>query len=553
MLVAMVQGAEALNMPSRIDCSIIIPVHNKRYYTRKCLASIIAHKASDSFEIVLVDNASTDGTAVYLEGMARDNPFIRPIINPVNLGFAKACNIGAAAARGEYLVFLNNDVLVTENWLKKLLEPLASNSGIGISGARCLFADGTIQHAGMYFRNNGHPFHPYRFFPGNFPLAAPATELNCVTGACMAFRREEFLHLGKFDEGFINRFEDVDICLRFREAGYKIIYQPEALIIHHESRTPGRFDHQSFNAARLFDKWPGRIPCDEYHFFKLNEAKVLASGLLQPLKKCLPRELAALLEEPAGCEASADDLRLARRPGAVVLQLPVVSIPIQSHLFISLEALLEQSECRLKLYYQTECEPFYSERKTFVYYLHQGPGIAPFVLPPAGMVDDEFNGTAKLEIDLSKTAVSLTGLSFYCFPRVDISTLFLRESYAEQYYLQERQIRLERENRQQKGLLDLAARVRRSRDLFAPNEPIVIFGTGSLAEWILLMLDQNRIKLNCFFDNRAEKDTFQGLPVQKPTYIEGARVIIASMFENEIRLQLRQIGYRDDQIVEFKK
>ena len=130
------------------DVSIIMPVFNKLQLTEPCLDSIHREGAQASYEIIVVDNGSTDGSREWLAGQERLGR-LRLIINPDNLGFARGCNLGAAAARGRHLLFLNNDMEVTSGWLEPLVSTLDTDPDVGIVGARLLFADDTIQHGGV--------------------------------------------------------------------------------------------------------------------------------------------------------------------------------------------------------------------------------------------------------------------------------------------------------------------------------------------------------------------------------------------------------------------
>ena len=144
------------------------------------------------------------------------------IRNQDNLGFAKACNQGARAARGEYLVFLNNDTIPLNGWLTALIEEVRTHSDVAVVGSKLLYEDGTIQHAGVAFSREWFlPYHIYRGFDAHAASVSRRRELDCVTAACMLVRREAFEEVGGFDEGYRNGFEDVDLCLKIREKNRK--------------------------------------------------------------------------------------------------------------------------------------------------------------------------------------------------------------------------------------------------------------------------------------------------------------------------------------------
>ena len=233
--------------------SIIIPLYNGVVFTRRCLDSLSAHADPTLYELILVDNASSDATSHLLNSLP---PSVTVIRNATNLGFAHACNQGAWAATTPYILFLNNDTVVTPGWLATMIE--ACGPDVGIIGCRMLYPDGTIQHAGIELIN-GIPDHPYRHQPADMPAANTARDLDMVTGACLLIRRELFLQLAGFDEVYRNGVEDVDLCLRAREAGYRVVYQPKAMIYHHEGQSSGRFDHVDRNLRFFIDRWQGKF------------------------------------------------------------------------------------------------------------------------------------------------------------------------------------------------------------------------------------------------------------------------------------------------------
>jgi GT2 family glycosyltransferase/2-polyprenyl-3-methyl-5-hydroxy-6-metoxy-1,4-benzoquinol methylase len=232
--------------------SIVIPVCNRAELTRRCLEALARTVDPAEAEVIVVDNGSTDDTAAVL---ASAPPPVRVLRNAANLGFARASNQGARAARGELLVFLNNDTEPEPGWLQAL-RAAAAEPGVGLVGARLLYP-GTrrIQHAGLALNPGGVPDHLWRHAPEDDPRAGEPRDLDMVTGACLAIRRELFLALGGFDEGYRNGCEDVDLCLAVRARGLRVRYEPRAVLLHHEGATAGRFDHVQDNLARLEARW----------------------------------------------------------------------------------------------------------------------------------------------------------------------------------------------------------------------------------------------------------------------------------------------------------
>ena len=265
------QKATVSESVSHPKCSIIIPVFNQVEYTRQCIEALYKNTPSSLFEIIVVDNNSTDGTKDYLSGIPEK---VKVITNQENLGFAKACNQGAEHSRGYYLVFLNNDTLPQPDWLREMVDSANSDADAGIVGTKLLYPDGTIQHAGIGFIN-GIPDHPFRDFPGDHPEANIPKELDMVTGACLLIKRDVFIECGGFDEQYKNGVEDIDLCLKARMKGYKVIYNPKSTLYHYEGRTLGRFDHVKENLEIFFSRW-GDYFDDHGNFFnKAEDKKIL--------------------------------------------------------------------------------------------------------------------------------------------------------------------------------------------------------------------------------------------------------------------------------------
>lgn len=276
------------------DVSVIIPVHNNLDYTERCLASLAAAKPNVPFEIIIVDNASDDGTKEFLERKAAQGE-IRFIRNDPPQPFAASCNRGAEAASGDYLLFLNNDTEAFPGWLDAMMRTITRDDRIGVVGAKLLFPDGTIQHAGVgfhYFRRSRRvgPYHVFRKFPRDAVAVNKEREYRCVTGACLLTRRNLFIESGQFDERFINCFEDVDYCLQVHDSGYKIIYTPEAELIHYEGQTAGRGDNELYSYLLLKEKWGNKFRVDDWSYFE-EEGFILVEDELGMLSVLPGKEL----------------------------------------------------------------------------------------------------------------------------------------------------------------------------------------------------------------------------------------------------------------------
>lgn len=246
--------------------SIIIPVFNKIEFTRKCIEAIVINTPKESYEVIIIDNASTDGTRDFLKCLEGD---VKIITNEKNLGFARACNQGARMASTDYLLFLNNDTEPKKGWLEPLLNILTQDNSAGAAGSKLLFTDGTIQHAGVViFDDQKLPDplvgrHIYYGESSNLPEANQLRTYQALTAACLLIRKSAFNEVEGFDEGYWNGYEDVDLCFKLQERGWKLVYQPESVVIHHESKSgPERFSKVSENIQRLHSKWIGKIKPD---------------------------------------------------------------------------------------------------------------------------------------------------------------------------------------------------------------------------------------------------------------------------------------------------
>ena len=248
---------------TKYDCSIIIPVCNRCDLTKQCLLHLAEVTQGCHYEVLVVDNASTDETQNFLASFGGDIQVIR---NTENVGFAKACNQGARAAKGKNLIFLNNDTIPQPGWLSALLDEVETHHDVSIVGSKLLYPNNTIQHAGVVFSKNClTPYHIFNGAPSDLPAANVRREFQAVTAACFLIRRRDFEAIGGFDEGFRNGFEDVDLCLKIRERGHKVVYQPKSVLYHLEHQTPGRKDPEAerHNGTLLMSRWASKIVVDE--------------------------------------------------------------------------------------------------------------------------------------------------------------------------------------------------------------------------------------------------------------------------------------------------
>ena len=246
--------------------SIIIPVFNNWRFTYKCLQSVVKH-TQGSYEIIVVDNNSTDVTPQLLSDMQG----IQVITNTSNEVFVNACNQAARQAKGDHLLLLNNDTEVTPDWLDAMLAPF-SDADTGIVGAKLLYPDGSLQEAGgIIWRdgtgcNYGHGDNP------NLPQYSYRRVVDYCSGACLMIPRKLWEQIGGFDQRYAPAYyEDTDLCFNVRALGYRVIYQPEALVLHYGGASAGKETSsgykrfQEINRHKFVDKWAEVL--DQDHVF----------------------------------------------------------------------------------------------------------------------------------------------------------------------------------------------------------------------------------------------------------------------------------------------
>jgi GT2 family glycosyltransferase len=233
----------------------------------RCLDSVCRLTKYDNFEILVIDNGNL---ASEVERSLARWPVRRvTILQPFN--FAANLNRAAARARGDFLLFLNDDTEVLDaDWLKAMVA-MAGEPGVGAVGAKLFFPDGRLQHVGVVIPSPG-PTHHYYGQPGDFPgyqgnTRTPRHYL-AVTGACLLTSRRLFQALGGFEERFSLNYNDVDYCLRLYERGFRIVFTPDARLCHHESMgregqdTVRPWELELFHAR--WGHWCGRDPYGEH-------------------------------------------------------------------------------------------------------------------------------------------------------------------------------------------------------------------------------------------------------------------------------------------------
>ena len=196
--------------------SVIIPSYGKVEYTLRCLASIAAHPPTAAIEVIVVDDATPDGSTACLASV----PGIRLIVNPSNLGYLRSCNTAARVAKGEFLLLLNNDTQVMPDWLDPLLVPFRSRSDVGAVGSKLLYPDGRLQEAGCIIWDDGSGWNYGRLDSPDRPVYNYLREVDYCSAASLLVPRALFNAMGGFDERYAPAYcEDSDLAFRLRERG----------------------------------------------------------------------------------------------------------------------------------------------------------------------------------------------------------------------------------------------------------------------------------------------------------------------------------------------
>ena len=226
--------------------TILIPNRDHGEDLKRCVLSIQEKTTYENYEILVIENNSQERETFELYGQLQKEGRVRVITWEHPFQYAALHNFAVKEAQGAYLVFLNNDTeVISEGWLEEMLG-ICQKPQVGAVGAKLFYPDGTIQHAGVILGLGGVAGHIYAGFPGDKDGYAArlvsVQDLSAVTGACMMTKKDVYLKIGGMDESFAVAYNDVDYCLRLREAGYGVVFTPYARLYHYESKTRGYED-----------------------------------------------------------------------------------------------------------------------------------------------------------------------------------------------------------------------------------------------------------------------------------------------------------------------
>ena len=255
-----VSDVEKLRIPKHEKplVSIVLPVYNQFHYTYNCLKSIIKNTGDIPYEVILADDCSTDLTKDITQIV--ENIVVAKTSE--NMRFLRNCNHAAKYAKGDYILFLNNDTQVQSNWLSTLLELIDRDEKIGMVGSKLLYPDGTLQEAGGILWRDGSAWNYGNRRSPLEPEFNYVKEADYISGAAIMIRKSLWEEIGGFDDRFAPAYcEDSDLAFEVRRHGYKVMYQPLSLVVHFEGisngtdTSSGQKEYQIKNQKKFYEKW----------------------------------------------------------------------------------------------------------------------------------------------------------------------------------------------------------------------------------------------------------------------------------------------------------
>lgn len=255
--------------------SIIIPIYGQTELTKSCLDSLINVRTKADFEVICVDNGSEESIKTLLKQFSQSDKRIKVITNRENYNFALGCNLGFANSKGARVIFLNNDTTVTDYWLDELVSPLVE-SRVAAVQPKLLYPDQRVQNVGVVFAPNqtlGYPI--YADFNSDEECVSYKRDYQAITAACLAVRAVDFARVKGFDPLFINGQEDIDFCLRLTSGSDRVCrYHADSVVIHHESKTPGRGTFIALNRKNFTERWKEKIKADDFKYYSEDKYRI---------------------------------------------------------------------------------------------------------------------------------------------------------------------------------------------------------------------------------------------------------------------------------------
>lgn len=298
--------------------SIIIPVYNQIHYTYSCLASILEHTKDVTYEIIIADDVSTDATSElgkYVKNIGISR-------NQTNQGFLRNCNNAAVHARGEYILFLNNDTQVRPQWLKALVDLIESDKRIGMVGSKLIYPDGRLQEAGGILWSDGSGWNYGRLDDPDKAEYNYVREVDYISGASMMLSTELWKEIGGFDERFAPAYcEDSDLAFEVRKRGYRVMYQPLSVVVHYEGISngtdvngTGMKRYQIENTRKLKEKWAEEFSRQCYNDGNPNPFLARERGMGKPVILFIDHYVPTF-DKDAGSKTTYQYLKMFQRMG----------------------------------------------------------------------------------------------------------------------------------------------------------------------------------------------------------------------------------------------
>ncbi len=267
--------------------SIIVPTRDRVGLMQACFHSVVAKTRYPHWEMIIVDNDSMEPASQRFFEQAQQHANVRVLSAPGPFNYSRLNNAAAAISQGQVLVLLNNDIeVIAEDWLDYLVSH-ALRPDVGAVGAKLLYPDNTIQHAGVALGMGGVAGHVHRTLPGDAPgylnRLLVTQEISAVTGACVAIAKEKFDRVGGLEEELAVALNDIDLCIKLRQQGWRNIWEPRALLYHHESLsrgvndTPAKKALWEFEFGYMKNKWAPLLARDPH--WPMHDEPLLAGSV----------------------------------------------------------------------------------------------------------------------------------------------------------------------------------------------------------------------------------------------------------------------------------